>query len=223
MPISFSNNSMPEKIQAIDLWFCQARILPVVTIEREEHILPLADALAAGGLRVLEVTLRTSIGLEAIRLLRKERPELIVGAGTIRDANMLSQAESAGAQFVVSPGSTPELLEAGLHSAVPLLPGVATASDVMAGYARGYRRFKLFPAEIYGGIAALRGLGGPFDDVRFCPTGGISAKNASQYLAQPNVMCVGGTWMLEAANLRRGDWSAVETATRAALAACETV
>ncbi|WP_092389504.1 bifunctional 4-hydroxy-2-oxoglutarate aldolase/2-dehydro-3-deoxy-phosphogluconate aldolase [Halopseudomonas salegens] len=213
---------MAKKVEAIDLWCNQARILPVVTIEREEHILPLADALAAGGLRVLEVTLRTPIGLDAIQLLRKERPELIVGAGTIRDTNMFTQAESAGAQFIVSPGSTPELLEAGLNSPVPLIPGVATASDVMAGYARGYRRFKLFPAEMYGGIGALKGLGGPFEDIRFCPTGGISAKNAAQYLAQPNVMCVGGTWMLEAENVRQANWRAVETATKAALAACGT-
>ncbi|MDC6684594.1 bifunctional 4-hydroxy-2-oxoglutarate aldolase/2-dehydro-3-deoxy-phosphogluconate aldolase, partial [Leclercia adecarboxylata] len=152
---------MNDKIALIDKWCSDARILPVITIEREADILPLADALAAGGLRVLEITLRSALGLGAIRLLREQRPELIVGAGTVLDANMLEQAEAAGAQFIVSPGSTPALLEAALQGPLPLLPGVASASEIMLGYAMGYRRFKLFPAEICGGVAALKALGGP--------------------------------------------------------------
>lgn len=213
--------SMTDKIALIDQWCSAARILPVITIEREADILPLADALAAGGLKVLEITLRSALGLSAIRLLREQRPELIVGAGTVLDAAMLAEAEAAGAQFIVSPGSTAELLDAALQSPLPLLPGVASASEIMLGYARGYRRFKLFPAEVCGGVAALKALGGPFGNIRFCPTGGINARNARDYLAQSNVMCVGGTWMVDAKAVRAGDWAAIESATRQALQALD--
>ncbi|ABP81123.1 4-hydroxy-2-oxoglutarate aldolase/2-dehydro-3-deoxyphosphogluconate [Stutzerimonas stutzeri A1501] len=213
--------SMTDKIALIDKWCSAARILPVITIEREADILPLADALAAGGLRVLEITLRSALGLGAIRLLREQRPELIVGAGTVLDAAMLAQAEAAGAQFIVSPGSTGELLDAALHSPLPLLPGVASASEIMLGYALGYRRFKLFPAEVCGGVAALKALDGPFGNIRFCPTGGVNARNARDYLAQSNVMCVGGTWMVDAKAVRAGDWAAIESATRQALQALD--
>ena len=219
--IQTSADAMNDKNALIDQWCRAARILPVITIEREADILPLADALAAGGLRVLEITLRSALGLGAIRLLREQRPELIVGAGTVLDAGMLEQAEAAGAQFIVSPGSTPALLEAALQGPLPLLPGVASASDIMLGYALGYRRFKLFPAEVCGGVAALKALGGPFADIRFCPTGGINARNAQEYLAQSNVMCVGGTWMVDAKAVRAGDWAAIESATRQALQALD--
>lgn len=134
---------------------------------------------------------------------------------------MLAQAEAAGAQFIVSPGSTGELLDAALHSPLPLLPGVASASEIMLGYALGYRRFKLFPAEVCGGVAALKALGGPFGNIRFCPTGGVNARNARDYLAQSNVMCVGGTWMVDAKAVRAGDWAAIESATRQALQALD--
>jgi len=137
----------------------------------------------------------------------------------VLDKQMMDQVEAAGAQFIVSPGSTDELLKAGVNCSVPLLAGVSNASDIMRGYALGYRRFKLFPAEICGGIAALKALGGPFPDVRFCPTGGVNADNVAQYLAVPNVMCVGGTWMIEAAALKGGDWKQIEQASAAALAA----
>ncbi|EME00921.1 MULTISPECIES: bifunctional 4-hydroxy-2-oxoglutarate aldolase/2-dehydro-3-deoxy-phosphogluconate aldolase [Stutzerimonas stutzeri subgroup] len=219
--IQTSVDAMNDKIALIDKWCSAARILPVITIEREADILPLADALAAGGLRVLEITLRSAQGLGAIRLLREQRPELIVGAGTVLDANMLEQAEAAGAQFIVSPGSTPALLEAALQGSLPLLPGVASASEIMLGYAMGYRRFKLFPAEICGGVAALKALGGPFGDIRFCPTGGVNARNARDYLALTSVMCVGGTWMVDAKAVRAGDWAAIESATRQALQALD--
>ena len=163
---------------------------------------------------MLEITLRSALGLGAIRLLREQRPELIVGAGTVLDANMLEQAEAAGAQFIVSPGSTPALLEAALQGPLPLLPGVASASEIMLGYAMGYRRFKLFPAEICGGVAALKALGGPFGDIRFCPTGGVNARNARDYLALANVMCVGGSWMLDSST----GWDAVRQVSAEALA-----
>ncbi|HAQ72933.1 bifunctional 4-hydroxy-2-oxoglutarate aldolase/2-dehydro-3-deoxy-phosphogluconate aldolase [Stutzerimonas nitrititolerans] len=211
--------TMDQKNALIEKICSEARILPVITIGSEEQILPLADALAAGGLKTLEITLRSAYGLTAIRRLREERPELCVGAGTVLDKRMMDEVEAAGAQFIVSPGCTEELLQAGVNCSVPLLAGTSNASDIMRGYALGYRRFKLFPAEICGGIAALKALGGPFGDVRFCPTGGVNAANAAQYLALPNVMCVGGTWMIDGASLASGDWAAIRQRSVEALAA----
>ncbi|RRV69531.1 keto-hydroxyglutarate-aldolase/keto-deoxy-phosphogluconate aldolase [Stutzerimonas stutzeri] len=211
--------TMDQKNALIDQTCVAARILPVITIGSEEQILPLADALSAGGLRTLEITLRSRHGLTAIRRLRQERPDLCIGAGTVLDRRMMDEVEAAGAQFIVTPGSTRDILEAGVSCSVPLLPGTSSASDVMEGYALGYRRFKLFPAEVCGGIAALKALGGPFGDVRFCPTGGVSAANAAQYLALTNVMCVGGTWMIDSATLERGDWAGIQQRTAEALAA----
>jgi 2-dehydro-3-deoxyphosphogluconate aldolase/(4S)-4-hydroxy-2-oxoglutarate aldolase len=208
---------MADKIAQIDSLCARARIMPVITIMREEDILPLADALAAGGLTVLEITLRSAHGLTAIRRLREERPELCVGAGTVLDRQMLAAAEEAGAQFIVTPGSTAELLQAGLESAVPMLPGTSSASDIMLGYALGYRRFKLFPAEICGGTAALKALGGPFNGVRFCPTGGVNPSNLQRYMALPHVMCVGGTWMFDSGWVKNGDWARIQQCSAAAL------
>ncbi|PKM00233.1 MAG: keto-deoxy-phosphogluconate aldolase [Gammaproteobacteria bacterium HGW-Gammaproteobacteria-9] len=211
--------TMDQKNALIEKICVDARILPVITIGSEEQILPLADALAAGGLRTLEITLRSSHGLAAIRRLREERPDLCVGVGTVLDRRMMDEVEAAGAQFIVTPGSTREILEAGVSCSVPLLPGISSASDLMEGYALGYRRFKLFPAEVCGGVAALKALGGPFADVRFCPTGGVTAANAASYLALPNVMCVGGTWMIDSTSLGEGDWPSIQQRTAEALAA----
>lgn len=211
--------TMDQKNVLIEQICVEARILPVITIGSEEQILPLADALSAGGLRTLEITLRSRHGLTAIRRLRQERPDLCIGAGTVLDRRMMDEVEAAGAQFIVTPGSTRDILEAGVSCSVPLLPGTSSASDVMEGYALGYRRFKLFPAEVCGGIAALKALGGPFGDVRFCPTGGVNAVNAPQYLALTNVMCIGGTWMIDSATLGRGDWAGIQQRTAEALAA----
>lgn len=211
--------NMDQKNALLDAICTEARILPVITIGSEEQILPLADALASGGLKTLEITLRSAHGLTAIRRLREERPELCVGAGTVLDKRMMDEVEAAGAQFIVSPGCTDELLQAGVYCSVPLLAGISSASDIMRGYGLGYRRFKLFPAEVCGGIAAIKALGGPFTDVRFCPTGGVNAGNAAKYLALPNVMCVGGTWMIDSATLQSKDWTAIERATSEALAA----
>ena len=214
---SSSVPSMAEKVALIDQICESARILPVITIDREADTLPLADALAAGGLHTLEITLRSEHGLTAIRKLRTERPDLCIGAGTILDEKMLAEAVAAGSQFIVTPGSTSDLLKAALHISIPLLPGVGGASEIMLGYALGYRRFKLFPAEVCGGIAALKSLGGPFGRVRFCPTGGVNSKNASDYLALPNVMCVGGTWMINREWVRQGEWQKITDASAEAL------
>lgn len=214
---------MAEKIAQIDSICARARIMPVITIAREADILPLADALAAGGLTVLEVTLRSAHGLNAIRLLREQRPELCVGAGTVLDLSMLDAALEAGAQFIVTPGSTQELLQASLESPVPLLPGVSSASDIMLGYALGYRRFKLFPAEVCGGTAALKALSGPFSGVKFCPTGGINPGNVQRYMALANVMCVGGTWMFDSEWVKNGDWARIQQCSSEALQLLESL
>ncbi|TLX56579.1 keto-deoxy-phosphogluconate aldolase [Stutzerimonas nosocomialis] len=211
--------NMEQKNELIERLCERARILPVITIDSEDQILPMADALAAGGLTTLEVTLRSAHGLGAIRRLRNERPDLCIGAGTVLDRRMLDEAEAAGAQFIVTPGSTSELLEAGVNCSVPMLPGISDASGIMLGYALGYRRFKLFPAEVCGGVAALKAFAGPFANVRFCPTGGVNAANARDYLQLPNVMCVGGTWMLNSSWLKSGDWEQVRRSSAEALAA----
>lgn len=208
---------MAEKIAQIDSICARARIMPVITIAREQDILPLADALAAGGLTVLEITLRSVHGLGAIRLLREQRPQLCIGAGTVLDPAMLAAAIDAGAQFIVTPGSTAELLQAGLEVEVPLLPGTSNASDIMLGYALGYRRFKLFPAEVCGGTAALKAFGGPFAEVKFCPTGGINPGNLQRYMALANVLCVGGTWMFDSQWVKQGDWARIQQCSSDAL------
>jgi 2-dehydro-3-deoxyphosphogluconate aldolase/(4S)-4-hydroxy-2-oxoglutarate aldolase len=211
-------NSMVNKVIQIDELCAKAKILPVITIAREQDVLPLADALAAGGMTALEITLRSAFGLSAIRILREQRPELCVGAGTILDRHQLAAAEAAGSQFIVTPGSTQDLLQAAVDSPLPLLPGVSSASEIMIGYAMGYRRFKLFPAEISGGVAAIKALGGPFNEVRFCPTGGVNADNLKKYMALPNVMCVGGTWMIDNEWVKNGDWNRITEATAEAMA-----
>ena len=214
--------SLDQHIQRIDALAERARILPVITIDREQDILPMADALAAGGITVLEVTLRTSLGLTAIRTLAEKRPELCIGAGTVLDGETFRQAEEAGAQFVVTPGCTDELLQYAVSRPVPLLPGVATASEIMAAYRYGLRRFKLFPAKVCGGVEALKAFGGPFPEVRFCPTGGVGPDNLNDYYRLDNVMCVGGSWMLPKAAISSGDWKAVERLSREALALLDT-
>jgi 2-dehydro-3-deoxyphosphogluconate aldolase/(4S)-4-hydroxy-2-oxoglutarate aldolase len=209
---------MVDKVAQIDALAARARILPVITIAREEDILPLADALAAGGLTALEVTLRSEFGLKAIKLLREQRPELLVGAGTVLTREMLIATEQAGSQFTVTPGVTQDMLEAGVESTLPLLPGISSPSELMMGYALGYRRFKLFPAEVSGGVAAIKALGGPFPEVRFCPTGGVSPANVKSYITQGNVMCVGGTWMLDSAWIKNRDWARIQECSAEALA-----
>lgn len=213
--------TMADKIARIDAICDQARILPVITIAREADILPLADALAAGGIRTLEVTLRSEHGLKAIKVLREQRPQLCIGAGTVLDRAQFEAVEAAGAQFVVTPGVTREILQAGVESDIPLLPGISTPSEIMMGYALGYRRFKLFPAEISGGIVAIKAYAGPFADVRFCPTGGVRPDNLLSYMGLPNVMCVGGTWMLDSSWIKNGDWAAVEKCSAEAMALLE--
>ncbi|MFG6192800.1 bifunctional 4-hydroxy-2-oxoglutarate aldolase/2-dehydro-3-deoxy-phosphogluconate aldolase [Nonomuraea sp. JJY05] len=187
-----------------------APVIPVVVIDDVESAVPMARALVAGGLPVIEVTLRTPAAREAIARIAAEVPEATVGAGTIRSSEDISASVAAGARFLVSPGTTLSLVEAMDSSGVPYLPGAATVSEVMALVERGVKELKFFPAEAAGGIPYLKALAGPLPDVRFCPTGGIRVNTAPDYLALPNVGCVGGTWLTPADALASGDWGRVE-------------
>lgn len=191
-------------------------VIPVLKIDRLADAAPLARALAKGGLPAVEITLRTPDALDAIRLVADEVPEAIVGAGTILSAKDYSNAVKAGAQFIVSPGTTQELLDAASQSDVPFLPGAITPSEIMAAREEGYRVLKFFPAEQAGGASFLKSLSSPIADIRFCPTGGISTKNAKDYLSLPNVLCVGGSWVAPDDALQAGDWDRVEKLAREA-------
>ncbi|MFF5206070.1 bifunctional 4-hydroxy-2-oxoglutarate aldolase/2-dehydro-3-deoxy-phosphogluconate aldolase [Streptosporangium sp. NPDC000396] len=187
-----------------------APVVPVVVIDDLETAVPMARALVAGGLPVIEVTLRTAPALKAIKRIAAEVPEAVIGAGTIRTQADVLASVDAGARFLVSPGSTPKLVDAMEASGVPFLPGVATASEVMALAERGLTEMKFFPAEAAGGLPYLASLGGPLPEVRFCPTGGIKLATAPAYLALPNVGCVGGSWLTPADALATGDYSRIE-------------
>ncbi|APU13776.1 MULTISPECIES: bifunctional 4-hydroxy-2-oxoglutarate aldolase/2-dehydro-3-deoxy-phosphogluconate aldolase [Actinoalloteichus] len=184
-------------------------VIPVVVIDDVEHAVPLAQALVRGGIAVIEVTLRTAAALPAIERIAAEVPEILLGAGTVTVPAHATQAASAGARFLVTPGSTRNLLQAAEETGLPVLPGAATASEALALAELGYSSLKFFPAEAAGGVGYLRSLAGPLPNLRFCPTGGVSATNAKDYLALPNVGCVGGSWLTPAATLAAGDWDAV--------------
>ncbi len=205
----------PAQLQTLDDILKLAPVVPVINITQLDDAVPLARALCAGGLRVLEITLRSDVALTAISDIVRAVPEAIVGAGTVLNSLQLEQVIAAGARFAISPGATPELLAAGKTSAIALLPGIATASEIMAGLTAGYTRFKFFPAESSGGINAIKSFAGPFKGVRFCPTGGIDAALAPHYLKLDNVMTVGGSWMLPNALIAAKDWAAITELARA--------
>lgn len=195
-----------------------APVVPVLTIEDRAIAVPLAKALVAGGLTALEVTLRTAAGPDCIRAIAAEVEGANVGAGTVLDRRQLEEAVAAGAKFLVSPGATPGLIAAARDCPLPFLPGVATAGEAMTLAEAGFTILKFFPAEPAGGVAYLKALGAPLPDIRFCPTGGIGAKNAADYLALANVICVGGSWVAPADALAAGDWARVTALSRAAAA-----
>ena len=195
----------------------RAPVIPVLTIEREADAIPLARALVAGGLPVLEVTLRTPVALAAIAAMRTV-PGAIVGAGTLLVPGDFTRVEAAGAQFAVSPGLTPAMAAAGRKSSVPLLPGVATAGELMAAREAGYTALKFFPAEPAGGAPMLSSFAPVFQDVVFCPTGGITRESAPRFLKLANVLCVGGSWITPAAAVKAGDWAQIEALARDAAA-----
>lgn len=206
----------PQEMSEVTRRLCTlAPVIPVLVIDDLAHAEPLARALVAGGLPVLEVTLRTPQALEAIALMSKVEGG-VVGAGTVLNGEDVSRAKSAGARFAVSPGATPDLLSACEAADLPILPGAATSSEVMALLARGYRTAKFFPASTIGGAAGLKAIGAPLPQMSFCPTGGITPENARDYLKLSNVLCVGGSWVAPKAMLEAGDWEGITALARAA-------
>lgn len=205
-------------MNAIASILAPAAVMPIITVHEAAHAAPLARALTGGGVRVAEVTLRTPAALEAIRVMRREAPDLVLGAGTVLNARDLENAAAAGAAFAISPGLSPALIAAAKAGPIPFLLGVATASEIMLALEAGFDHLKFFPASQLGGPEALGAFAGPFAKVRFCPTGGITAATAAKYLALPNVLCVGGSWITPAAVLARGDWGEVERLAREAAA-----
>jgi 2-dehydro-3-deoxyphosphogluconate aldolase/(4S)-4-hydroxy-2-oxoglutarate aldolase len=195
-----------------------APVIPVIVITDEATAVPMARALVAGGLPVLEVTLRTPAGLPAIKRIAAEVPEAVVGAGTVLTPADVTAAVEAGSRFLVSPGVTPGLLDAMQDSGVPVLPAAATVSEVLVLLERGLTHLKFFPAQPAGGVAYLKSLAGPLPMVRFCPTGGIEVTTAPQFLALPNVACIGGSWLTPAEVVGAGDWETVEQLARQAAA-----
>jgi 2-dehydro-3-deoxyphosphogluconate aldolase/(4S)-4-hydroxy-2-oxoglutarate aldolase len=204
-----STAKQDEKQDELAALFKAAIVIPVIAIDRLADAVPLARALVAGGVRTLEVTLRTPVAIEAAKAMMAEVPEAIIGIGTILNPADLERAEKLGVRFGISPGLTPDLLKAAADGALPFAPGIATASELMLALAHGFELAKFFPAEQAGGIKGLRALGGPFPNVRFCPTGGVGEANAATWLAEPNVVAVGGSWLCPTAEIGAGNWAGI--------------
>ncbi|MBO6755936.1 MAG: bifunctional 4-hydroxy-2-oxoglutarate aldolase/2-dehydro-3-deoxy-phosphogluconate aldolase [Roseibium sp.] len=207
---------MPQNIEQIENIMCAAPVIPVLIVDNPKHAVPMAEALVRGGLPAIEITLRTGHALEAIDAVNEHVEGAIVGAGTVLNAEQYDAAVSAGARFIVSPGATEALLDAADEHSVPLLPGAATASEVMRLMERGYSRLKFFPAEQAGGAAYLKSLSSPLSAAKFCPTGGVGLANASDYLSLPNVLCVGGSWIADPQAIAGEDWPGIEARAKAA-------
>lgn len=191
-------------------------VVPVMVIENLDDAVPLARALVDGGLKVLEITLRTPAALQAIKVIKAAVPDAIVGAGTIINVETLRASMDAGAEFIVTPGSTPAIIDAALAAGIPILPGVNSPSEAMVLLEKGITAMKFFPAEAAGGTAMLKSIGGPLPQITFCPTGGINLANANQYLALSNVACVGGSWMVPADLVSAGNWGEITSRAREA-------
>ncbi|SUC16324.1 keto-hydroxyglutarate-aldolase/keto-deoxy-phosphogluconate aldolase [Proteus vulgaris] len=196
-------------------------VVPVIVINHIDEAVPVAKALVAGGVRVLEVTLRTDCAIDAIRRIAKEVPEAIVGAGTVINPQQLAQVTEAGAQFAISPGLTDALLKAAVAGNIPLIPGISTVSELMLGMSYGLNEFKFFPAEANGGVKALKAIAGPFSKVRFCPTGGISPDNYRNYLALESVLCIGGSWLVPNDAVKAGDFQRITELAKEAVAGAQ--
>ncbi len=209
------NKNRNSEMQIVDI-LKDGPVMPVIVLHDLRHAVPLAQALVAGGIRVLEVTMRTPIALDCVRAIRAAVPDAIVGVGTVTGPEDVLAAITAGAQFGVSPGATPALLDVVNKSGLPFLPGTMTPSEVLAARDAGFRALKLFPAQPAGGIPLLKALASVFSDVLFCPTGGIDAASAHGYLALPNVACVGGSWLAPPALVAAGDWDGITELAKAA-------
>ena len=195
----------------------RCRVLPVITATDVESTVQLARTLLSGGMAAVEITLRTEAGLDSIRAVKDQVPEILVAAGTVTNPSELEAAVNAGADFCVSPGLTEQLLRASSEAGVDFVPGVATASEVMLGMDYGYTTFKLFPAVAAGGINLLKSLGGPYPQVKFCPTGGLTPQNFREFLALANVVCCGGSWMVADKLVQSGQWTEIERLAREAM------
>lgn len=189
--------------------FAMGPIIPVLVIKNVEDALPIARALLAAGIKVLEVTLRTPAALDVIKIIADELPEACIGSGTVINREMLQRCQEAGAKFAISPGLTKNLLQAGNEGNIALIPGISSISEMMDAIDFGYDHLKFFPAEASGGIKAIQSISGPFPDIRFCPTGGINLNNVSNYLALPNIVCCGGSWLVTDEIVKNKDWSKI--------------
>ena len=197
------------KSSSVESMLAGQQIVPVVVIENENAALGLAEALLAGGVKVIEITLRNQFGLTAIELIKQRFPEMLVLAGTVKNGSEMRDVVNAGGEGIISPGLTPELLQTAQELNIPYLPGIATASDILLAMQYGLSECKLFPATVVGGLDALKAYAGPFPEMRFCPTGGVGPENYQDFLALPNVMCVGGSWLAPSQAVRDGDWERI--------------
>lgn len=198
--------------------FAMGPIVPVLVIENVEDALPIAKALLAADVKVLEVTLRTPSALQVIETIAKALPEAVVGAGTVTNRELLQSSVDAGAKFAISPGLTKDLLKAGNEGDIALIPGISSISELMDGIDYGYDHFKFFPAEASGGVKAIQSIGGPFPDIKFCPTGGINVNNVQSYLALKNVACCGGSWLVSDDIIKNKDWDKITQLAKEAVA-----
>ena len=212
MTVSKNWQIMPKEI------FASGPIVPVLVINKVADALPIAEALLAADVKVLEVTLRTPDALDVISVIAKEFPEAIVGSGTVTNRQQLQQSIDAGAKFAISPGLTKDLLQAGNEGNIALIPGISSISELMDASDFGYDHLKFFPAEASGGVNAIKSIGGPFPDIKFCPTGGININNVRDYLALPNVACCGGSWLVPNHVVEAKTWSEITQLAKAALA-----
>ncbi len=198
--------------------FAMGQVVPVLVIKDVEDALPIAEALLAADVKVLEVTLRTPAALDVISTIAKNLPEAAIGAGTVTNRELLQRSADAGAKFAISPGLTKDLLQAGKEGDCALIPGISSISELMDGIDYGYDHFKFFPAEASGGVKAIQSIGGPFPDIRFCPTGGINLNNIKNYLALKNVMCCGGSWLVSDEIVASKNWSKITDLAKQVLA-----
>ncbi|KGP62248.1 keto-deoxy-phosphogluconate aldolase [Legionella norrlandica] len=189
--------------------FSTSSVVPVIVIRELEQAISIAEAIFTGGINILEVTLRTPVAMKALELLINTFPKALIGAGTVINSVQLDEVAAVGGKFAISPGQTRELLEAGLKSEIPLIPGIASVSELMEGLNIGYTHFKFFPAAISGGVSMLKSISGLFPEVRFCPTGGVTAENYGDYLRLPNVPCVGGSWIVPEDAIKNRNWSLI--------------
>ena len=197
--------------------FAMGPIVPVLVIKKVEDALPIAEALLKADIKVLEVTLRTSAAIDVISTIAKELPEAVIGAGTVTNAELLQRSYDAGAKFAISPGLTKDLLNAGNNGKIALIPGISSISEMMDGIDLGYDHLKFFPAEASGGVKAIQSIGGPFPDVKFCPTGGININNVRDYLALSNVACCGGSWLVTDELVESKNWAGITALAKQAL------